>query len=1116
MYTKVFICYSADEFMAAVQRCILGDQADELRRLQQKSDGADMIWKSWTMTNGGSVLTGGGGQGQMEVPPEKLVELPKLMKQYSDAIAAPVAMGVGAKLSEAQIALDVSKVRGGDQIVLYAPGIEEEIEAKESKPDPIKDILDEKYHNESAVQKSLRKGLKEDIDADEAAEKDRKSKQPNSRVTIMEHPPGGLIDGKPDVPRPGLLIGVRQEGKHTFAEVQDEVTGDVRRFHQLVHRSMGPNPVETPTNTWQEIQMPCARIGEMRRDLTRECRGQNCPRCKGTGWAWYAGGSQLKFEPYQAKDTDVKKALAQNQGPGAGFGGFARGGGAAPPAPPMQEQSEHSDAQAVQQQINDPELPKPPEMTHAAQDLETQFHNLASQQEVKDAQSAQEQQTDLTAIKGAVVSVLQQVRAQSAQLGALKQEAPDAYTAVMALVQSVIAMAHSLGAATAQPMAKAEEDDPYAPNMGAWNGDPADMRIGDKVTIMGDEYDPRRPFRPNSVATIARIHVHPRTGMVYAVDAMREDTGTTHTFMRGGRRAATGPEQKGGSQLPAWVEIEHPKLWGSKVELGADRSIPLQEPARDLSVSQTRGPFPPGQTVHERMQNHVEKFDKPGEQSTPRVNANNLPDHMKMPEGQASVFDSGLDEGFMRLEYRKPMHQDDTTLVKSIEDDEAMPQRGNQVTVHTAVPAPAGHEFQRGETVFIPSAGVNQYGVAGQPIPSLGRIGTVHQIHHRNRIAVILHGEEQPRGFARNSIHIYEKAPGEIIRTHDNGTLSVMHQGTGVINRFQRAPSGHWMRMGSQDAEQPVQPQGRFMDAAEVKKLPVAAFDEVYDYSHLLPPDLQAQGHKLVVGRRGGDGFTQAVHLDAQGVSQGSDWMYPYTSNDKFKNLEAAGQKLTPEQMALKAHLPFAIYDRGQAAFDESRYALDPRVLVEHRQYTPQDDEIGDADETRKSESEDVPLPKDHEPAIKVPKGGSSCASCKYFNKDGGGEHGTCEAEGFHKFYGKKEIPVPADEFCSDWYEPKKSLPIVDDKMEKAGIRLPMPKVPQRKDLELPVGSVREAGPTGSSAEEVGKIKVQHGDGSTSWVEARAGQVTAVADRHAPPNVGQASHPISSRNPTGH
>jgi len=61
-------------------------------------------------------------------------------------------------------------------------------------------------------------------------------------------------------------------------------------------------------------------------------------------------------------------------------------------------------------------------------------------------------------------------------------------------------------------------------------------------------------------------------------------------------------------------------------------------------------------------------------------------------------------------------------------------------------------------------------------------------------------------------------------------------------------------------------------------------------------------------------------------------------------------------------------------------------------------------------------LPRNHEPGMKVPKGGSSCASCEYLDKD----KKSCNNEYFVKWNGSPTIPGKIDEYCSDWYHPQK------------------------------------------------------------------------------------------------
>lgn len=65
--------------------------------------------------------------------------------------------------------------------------------------------------------------------------------------------------------------------------------------------------------------------------------------------------------------------------------------------------------------------------------------------------------------------------------------------------------------------------------------------------------------------------------------------------------------------------------------------------------------------------------------------------------------------------------------------------------------------------------------------------------------------------------------------------------------------------------------------------------------------------------------------------------------------------------------------------------------------------------------ADDPKYPKDHVPAIRVPKGGSSCSSCEYLGED----RKTCRNPYFISWNGgSNKLGAPADEFCSDWYEP--------------------------------------------------------------------------------------------------
>lgn len=66
--------------------------------------------------------------------------------------------------------------------------------------------------------------------------------------------------------------------------------------------------------------------------------------------------------------------------------------------------------------------------------------------------------------------------------------------------------------------------------------------------------------------------------------------------------------------------------------------------------------------------------------------------------------------------------------------------------------------------------------------------------------------------------------------------------------------------------------------------------------------------------------------------------------------------------------------------------------------------------------SNEPTYPKDHQPAMRVPKGGSSCASCEYLGKD----DKTCTSKNYIAWRGSNRLGAPKDEWCSDWYEPAK------------------------------------------------------------------------------------------------
>lgn len=74
--------------------------------------------------------------------------------------------------------------------------------------------------------------------------------------------------------------------------------------------------------------------------------------------------------------------------------------------------------------------------------------------------------------------------------------------------------------------------------------------------------------------------------------------------------------------------------------------------------------------------------------------------------------------------------------------------------------------------------------------------------------------------------------------------------------------------------------------------------------------------------------------------------------------------------------------------------------------------------------------PPGHEAGMRVPKGGSMCKNCRFLDRDtmkDCTERNFIAWEGPDKPAGSSEIPYAIDEYCSDWWGPKKEKPLGKD-----------------------------------------------------------------------------------------
>lgn len=83
-------------------------------------------------------------------------------------------------------------------------------------------------------------------------------------------------------------------------------------------------------------------------------------------------------------------------------------------------------------------------------------------------------------------------------------------------------------------------------------------------------------------------------------------------------------------------------------------------------------------------------------------------------------------------------------------------------------------------------------------------------------------------------------------------------------------------------------------------------------------------------------------------------------------------------------------------------------------------------------------FPSGHEPGMEVPKGGSSCKSCKYLEDP---EKRICGNQYFIDWQRSKgvkkpeEIPGKIDSYCSDWWSSSDTKPLSQGEANRMSLR---------------------------------------------------------------------------------
>jgi hypothetical protein len=484
---KVYIAFDGDKIGRKVGQASLNDKPDELRRLSQAIDKGNEIWKAWALAAGGSAISLGGDEGRLEIPASKLEDLPKIRQEYMMAVGSSVSVGIGQKLSEAEKSLVVAKIRGGNQVVLYTPEVEQEMEKNLApKPDSEVDKLAQAYMKSERMRKS------EPLPAARMPEPPKAPWTPEGLhpdmhpIAYLESNYGRNLNHTKNPAGP-MHTAVGALGMKPVAALQEYVNNpELRGSYPNLNGNDGMFRRALEGNHTFYNAVASALWDRLKRNL-----GNHKHRAA-FAWRWGYDKTKQSLESDILRDPYVNKFLSLTKGmkehmslykheldfmPSRLIKAFqptdgsvlesedgevtspAAGGGISPPAqaPAQQEGSsagfnaapEHSEGEAAQNYFAQ-NAPGSPEATHNQSDIEGMMHQSAAEGHAQDHEEevnnkeAQQKDDHKQDLKEEIVKVLQQFKQQAPVIEQLKEQAPDLYQSITQVMQAFVALAQEV------------------------------------------------------------------------------------------------------------------------------------------------------------------------------------------------------------------------------------------------------------------------------------------------------------------------------------------------------------------------------------------------------------------------------------------------------------------------------------------------------------------------------------------------------------------------------------------------------------------------------------------------------------------------------------------------
>src|ERR1700690_985887 len=125
----IYVSYDGDGIGARIGQARLHDDVVEVKRVNQAIEAGNRAFYAFVdSTFGAEMIEVAGDEGCFMLPPDKLSEIPRIAKQYSDLVGATVSIGIGMSLSQSSKALLIAKLRGKKQLCVWVPEMQAEID----------------------------------------------------------------------------------------------------------------------------------------------------------------------------------------------------------------------------------------------------------------------------------------------------------------------------------------------------------------------------------------------------------------------------------------------------------------------------------------------------------------------------------------------------------------------------------------------------------------------------------------------------------------------------------------------------------------------------------------------------------------------------------------------------------------------------------------------------------------------------------------------------------------------------------------------------------------------------------------------------------------------------